>query len=48
MKEKGIGQGGGGVRGGGGGEKAGGLVVTALASVATAGTHGGIQYFTLN
>lgn len=24
------------------------LVVTALASVVTAGTHGGIQYFTLN
>lgn len=33
---------------GGDREKAGGLVVTALASVATAGTHGGIQYFTLN
>lgn len=30
------------------GEKTGGLVVTALASVATAGTQGGIQYFTLN
>lgn len=29
-------------------EKAGALVVTALASVATAGTHGGVQYFTLN
>lgn len=33
---------------GGVGEKTGGLVVTAQTSVATADTHGGIQYFTLN
>lgn len=47
MKEKGIGQGVGVVEGGVR-EKTRGLVVTALASVATAGTHGGKQYFTLN
>lgn len=48
MKEKGIGQGWEGGGGQGIREKTGGLVVTALASVTTAGTHGGIQYFTLN
>lgn len=43
MKERGIGQGvEGGVR-----QKTGGLVVMP-ASVATAGTHGSIQYFALN
>lgn len=47
MKEKGIGQGVGGVEGGVR-EKTQGLVVTVLASVDTAGTHGGKQYFTLN
>lgn len=49
-RERELDGGGGGewVKGGGVRGEEGELVVTALASVATAGTHGGIQYFTLN